>query len=46
MEITRGQILRAAVELFLKQGYHDTKVSQIAEKIDKSTAVVFSGISR
>ena len=41
MEITRGQILRAAVELFLKQGYHDTKVSQIAEKIDKSTAVVF-----
>lgn len=37
-EITRAQALREAVRLFLVQGYHDTTLDQIAERIDRSKA--------
>ena len=41
MENTRAQVLRAAVELFLKQGYNGTTAVQIAGKIGRSTAAMF-----
>lgn len=40
MEETRAQALREAVALFLSQGYHETTLDQIAEKIDRSKAAL------
>ena len=40
MEQTRAQVLRYAVELFLEQGYQETTLDQIAERIDRTKGAV------
>lgn len=40
MEETRAQVLRAAVVLFLEQGYRETTIDQIAREIDRSKSAV------
>lgn len=40
VEVTRALALREAVSLFLEQGYHNTTLEQIAEKIDRSKAAL------
>lgn len=40
MEVTRAHALREAVSLFLMQGYNDTTLDQIAERIDRSKAAL------
>lgn len=40
MEETRVHALREAVKLFLTQGYNNTTVSQIADRIDRSPAAL------
>ena len=40
MEQTRAQVLRYAVELFLEQGYQETTLNQIAERIDRTKGAV------
>lgn len=44
-EDTRSRALREAVSLFLEQGYHDTKLDQIAERIDRSRAALLRAYS-
>ena len=40
MEQTRAQVLRYAVELFLEQGYQETTLDQIAQRIDRTKGAV------
>lgn len=40
MEQTRAQVLRYAVALFLEQGYQETTLDQIAERIDRTKGAV------
>ena len=40
MEQIRAQVLRYAVELFLEQGYQETTLDQIAERIDRTKGAV------
>ncbi|MBQ9838933.1 MAG: TetR/AcrR family transcriptional regulator [Oscillospiraceae bacterium] len=40
MEETRAHALREAVKLFLMQGYNNTTVNQIADRIDRSPAAL------
>ena len=40
MEQTRAQVLRYAVALFLEQGYQETTLDQIAQRIDRTKGAV------
>ena len=40
MEETREQVLRDAVELFLRQGYRDTTFNQIASRTGRTKSAV------
>ncbi|MCR5651424.1 MAG: TetR/AcrR family transcriptional regulator [Lachnospiraceae bacterium] len=40
-EERRQQILLTALELFVKRGYHDTKITDIAEAVPMSTGLMF-----
>ena len=45
MEETRAQVLREAVVLFLKQGYQETTIDQIARRIDRTKSAVLRAYS-